>query len=194
MAETETEIEVTPEVLRELLDYDPETGVLTWKHRDVKWFRDGERISAQGAANIWNGRYAGSQAFSFNRQSGYVHGNVLSRKYKAHRVAYAMMTGEWPKDDIDHIDGVRDNNRWSNLRAATKSENCRNCGPRNRTTGYKGVYPVSNSPGLFQCLFRDEGKLRYLGSGRDPEELARLWDKHAKKLHGKFARLNFPDG
>lgn len=192
MAETETEIEVTPEVLRELLDYDPETGVLTWKERDVKWFRDGVRSSAQGNANKWNARFAGTRAFSENRETGYVRGPIFRRTYRAHRVAYAIMTGEWPKEEIDHIDGIRSNNKWSNLRAATRSENCRNKRTHSRS-GYKGVYPLANSPGLFQCLFRDKGKLRYLGSGRDPEELARLWDKHAKEMHGDFAKLNFPD-
>lgn len=191
MAEAETDIEVTPEVLRQLLDYDPETGILTWKERGVEWFRNTENRSAQHAAKWWNGRYAGKEAFTTSCPLGYRMGKVFDRVFRVHRVAYAIMMGEWPAEQVDHIDGCPSNNRWSNLRAATRRENSRNSRCRSNS-GYKGVYKREN--GYFQAMILKDGKVTNLGRSRDPEELARRWDKHAKELHGEFARLNFPDG
>jgi hypothetical protein len=94
---------LTVERLRELLTYDPETGELRW------------RVTRRRAAK-------GSLAGTLNR-NGYRNIEVEQRCYKAHRLAWLYVTGEWPKETIDHINCKRDDNRWANLRQATTAEN-----------------------------------------------------------------------
>jgi len=190
MARTKTE--VTPEVLRELLDYNPDMGVLVWEARDPKWFTSTAYRTAQGCANNWNTRRAGTEAFTCTGANGYKHGRVFGRGFLAHRVAYAIMQGEWPTHQIDHIDGCRSNNRWCNLRPCTKTENARNGKPYG-ASGFLGVHATSH-PGSYTATVYADGVAHYVGGGRDPEALARLRDEKARELHGDFARLNFPDG
>lgn len=97
---------LTAERLRELLHYDPETGVFTWRVR-------------RGMA------VAGSVAGNLNR-NGYVNIFVDGRQYKAHRLAWLFVYGEFPSADIDHINGVRNDNRIFNLRDVTTSVNMMN--------------------------------------------------------------------
>lgn len=192
MAGTEAKDKITPEVLRELLAYDPDTGTLQWKPRDAKWFEATEYRTAQGCANNWNARWAGAPAFTFvNKYLGYHMGLVFGVSFLAHRVIYAIMEGEWPAHQIDHIDGCRTNNRWSNLRPCTRTENARNVTAYS-ASGFLGVHKTSH-PGSYTAKVFANGVAHYVGGGRDPEKLARLRDQKAKELHGKFARLNFPD-
>jgi hypothetical protein len=115
----------SPSVLRQLIDYDPETGALVWRVRDVSFFTDGKR-SALDAMNSWNARYAGKPALRFKANDGYFKGAILRKKYLAHRVAWAIFSGAWPKNEIDHINGDRLDNRIANLRTATSQENSKN--------------------------------------------------------------------
>jgi hypothetical protein len=191
MAGTKTEDEITPEILRDFLHYDPETGVLTWKPRSAKWFTSTKYRTAQGCANNWNARHAGKPAFTCVGTHGYYEGRVFKRHLLAHRAAYAIIEGVWPPHQIDHIDGCRSNNRWDNLRPCTRTENARNVTPYG-SSGFLGVYK-STHPGSYTAKVQVNGVSHYVGGGRDPEALARLRDKKAKELHGKFARLNFPN-
>ena len=105
------------ERLKELLHYDPETGVFTW--------RGGGRAGAQ----------AGSKNFN-----GYWTLKILGQEYKAHRIAFLYMTGEFPPEETDHINRIKDDNRWINLRAVSKSENQKNMPVRkDSTSGCPGV-------------------------------------------------------
>lgn len=110
---------LTAEIARELLHYDPDTGILKWRHRALHWF------TAQKYADRWNTRYAGNPVGRKDTQ-GYVQFNFYQRSYRSHRVIWLMMTGEWPKNEIDHIDHDQANNRWVNLRAVSSTENGRN--------------------------------------------------------------------
>ena len=114
----------SPEVLRQLLRYEPETGKLFWKERGVEWFKDGGNGRAANTSS-WNKRCAGKEAFTA-LMLGYPSGAIFGMPVKAHRVAWAMMTGAWPTMDIDHINHVRSDNRWANLRQASRFENARN--------------------------------------------------------------------
>lgn len=110
-------------VLLSLLDYDPDTGILTWKPReDVRW----------------NKRYAGRQAFSCVSR-GYHTGTIFGVHYKAARVIWKLVHGSDP-EVLDHIDGDKTNNRLSNLRNVTQSDNTKNrANYKNNTSGYPGV-------------------------------------------------------
>ena len=95
------------ETAHRLFDYDPETGTLTWKERR--------------SHNALKGCVAGTL-----HHSGYIQISHKRKLYLAHRVIWLMTTGKWPKNLMDHINGVRDDNRLCNLREATMSENHQN--------------------------------------------------------------------
>jgi hypothetical protein len=125
--------ELTQTVLRELLHYDPETGVLTWRQRDRKWFPSLNAFAA------WNARYAGKPTGQ-SRRRGYCKVSIFDRSYSIHRIAWLHETGEWPSAEIDHINRDPGDNRWINLRLATRVENMRNAKDRSNKSGFKGVY------------------------------------------------------
>ena len=113
------------EDLKALLDYDPETGKLLWKKRDVSMFvfdsqrhTGKRRYSAERACNMWNTRYAGKEALNVPNNWGYLHGSINGRNEMAHRVIWKMMTGTSP-EIVDHINGNKLDNRLCNLREAT---------------------------------------------------------------------------
>lgn len=115
----------SPELLRKLLRYDPDTGKLFWVERTPDMFLDGAKSASHNCA-AWNGRSAGREAFATVREDGYLHGRILGRLMLAHRVIFAMHHGVWPENEVDHINGDRTENRIHNLRGATKIENMRN--------------------------------------------------------------------
>lgn len=130
----------SPEVLRQLLRYEPETGKLFWLPRPVEMFAASGVGGAAGEAARWNACRAGREAFTTSDQDGYRTGLVLGRRYRAHRVIWAMQTGEWPANEVDHADRNTANNRWVNLRAADRSDQEANKGLRSdNTSGFKGV-------------------------------------------------------
>jgi hypothetical protein len=123
----------TPQYLRKVLDYDPDTGILTWKERTKDMFSQGNR------RHSWNSRWAGQVAFR-KSDFGYMRGSVNGRKVLAHRVIWAMHHGEWPRGQIDHINGDRSDNRIENLREVDAAGNARNHPMhRNNTSGEVGV-------------------------------------------------------
>lgn len=124
---------LTAAEVRELLDYNPETGVLTWRSRDRSWF------THDRSYNVWNAQFAGTTAGSVSGE-GYLAIKLLTRGYKAHRVIWLWMTGAFPSGQIDHIDHDRLNNRWTNLRNVSAADNSRNhTRHRTNTSGIPGV-------------------------------------------------------
>lgn len=112
--------------LRKILDYNPETGVLTWKKRE-------------GLKGSWNAKYAGKPAFTSGNGHGYWCGAINSKNLLAHRVIWKLVYGSEP-DQIDHINGIRSDNRLENLRNVSPQENQRNCvRQRNNVSGATGV-------------------------------------------------------
>jgi hypothetical protein len=147
----------TAATFRELLTYDPETGVLTWLWRERKWFsRDQDWRS-------WNTRYAGKPALAALGSRGYRNGELFHRKYRAHRVIWLYHYGEWPSGQIDHINHVRTDNSIANLRIVSNDENQRNCShSKNNTSGATGVH-WDKSSGKWRAEIRAESRKIYLG-------------------------------
>ncbi|USA40220.1 HNH endonuclease [Pelagerythrobacter marinus] len=172
----------SPEELRQLLRYEPETGKLFWRERGLEWFQD------ERSCKSWNSRFANTEALSSPHNAGYLHGNVLSGKQLAHRVIWAIVTGEWPEGDIDHDDGDKSNNRWKNLRPATNAENMQNKKVRrDSSTGLKGVQ--RHRTGRFTANITAHGTKYYLGLFASLEEAKAAYDAAAIRLHGKYANL-----
>lgn len=162
---------IAAEELREMLTYDPATGVFVWRVD-----RPQRRV----------GDIAGSCTLS---SQGYRLISVKGTVYRAHRLAWLYVYGAFPTSDLDHIDGDRDNNRIANLRLATKTENSRNrrVAPDN-ATGFKGVTRATGCKSRFQAHIGIERRLKYLGSFGSAEEAHAAYVEAAKSLYGAFAR------
>jgi hypothetical protein len=175
----------TPEVLRKLLRYEPETGKLFWRQRTADMF------STLRDCNAWNSTWADREAFTADMR-GYRMGTIFSKMHRSHRVIWAMQTGEWPQADIDHINGDRADNRWINLRSATRSENLKNAKSRSGASSpYLGVY--RHTPGeKWYARITANGKRIHLGAFACETEAAHAYDAAARLYHGEFARPNFP--
>lgn len=121
---------ITQERLKELLDYDPESGIFTWKKTRkgvFTWKKTRKGVSAGSMA----GRHT---------HSGYIIIKLDQKAYRAHRLAWLYVHGSFPEAEIDHINRCKDDNRIANLRAATRSENLQNRPKQsNNTSGAPGV-------------------------------------------------------
>jgi hypothetical protein len=161
---------VSPDLLRERFDYDPITGVLI---RKVK-----------------TGHNCKLGITGFLDQKGYRRIKIEGRSVLAHRAIWAWMTNKWPGLDIDHANGVPSDNRWSNLREATESQNSANgrMSVRN-TTGKKGVC-YDRKRRKFSAQIRVEGRLIFLGRYCNIEDAAGAYDQAAENFFGEFARGN----
>lgn len=159
--------------LQEVLDYDPETGVLSWR------IRLSPRCRLKGAAG-----YIGTH--------GYRAIGIDKIRYLAHHLAWFHFYGIPPKDTIDHKNLKRRDNRIANLREATSSENSRNQRrSAANTTGFKGVARFYNprNRARYRAQVRANGKRLFLGLFHTPEEAYAAYCKKAKELHGVFCRV-----
>lgn len=126
---------LTAETVRRLLRYEASTGRLFWLHRPR------ELCVSEQYYNAWNTRNADKEAFTTCGGSGYHTGAIFGKRYQAHRVVWALMTGAWPIALIDHINGDRSDNRFENLQVVSEAENARNQRRRSdNTSGITGVF------------------------------------------------------
>ena len=162
--------ELTAEMLREILHYDTDTGVFTWK----------VSLSSTGLANS----EAGCRV-----SDGYLRIRVHKVLYLAHRLAWLYHFGEWPKDQIDHVNRVRSDNRISNLRNATDKQNRQNMSLAvNNTTGHTGI-TWHKPAGKWQARIKHNRKHFHLGLFDDLEDAVAA-RKAAEKLYWADTNLD----
>jgi len=149
--------QITPAELKLLLRYDPETGDLFWRERPMSTF------AARNVWLTWNTRYANKPALASINANGYKTGHIHKGAYIAHRAIWAMVHGEWPANQIDHINGDRTDNRLINLRAVSNAENSRNQKRQSRNkSGISGVsFHIIRQK--YQAYITLDGKKQYLG-------------------------------
>lgn len=158
--------------LNECFSYDPQTGELRWRQRPEHHF------ATDGAGTTWNTRFAGKPAFQQVTSEGYRRGRVAFDgcyfRMMAHRVAFALMTGQHPTEQIDHIDHDRLNNKWKNLREATSVEN------RWNSERKPGMFPSGvqkNGKNGYEARIYNRGKATHLGTFRTVAEAAEARDR-----------------
>lgn len=159
---------LTYEKLREILHYDREAGIFTWK--------------------VSRGRCArpGVLAGCINK-GGYHKINIGGRKYSTHRLAWLYMTGQWPMGEIDHINCNPLDNRFANLREADRFGNTRNTKKRrDNTSGFKGV---GFKDGRWVARIWIGGKRKHIGYFGSAEDAHIAYVAAADKYHGEFARF-----
>ena len=172
--------DITAQYVRERLDYDPETGVFTWKNL-------ASTPENSGWVDSWNLRFEGKPAGSPGKR-GHLCIALDNKKYYAHRLAWLIVYGLWPIDEIDHIDGDKINNRITNLRAATHSQNAHNRSKNNNNkSGFKGVTWQSHAQ-KWRADIMVEGETLNLGYFCTKEEAAEAYADAAHRLHGEFAK------
>jgi hypothetical protein len=170
--------------LRELLEYEPVTGLLRWRWREIESFSACQEKERLRTCNGWNTKYAGRIAGVANG-CGYIVLKIDGRLHLGHRVAVALMTGRWPENYVDHIDRDEGNNRWANLREATNSQNQGNA--RIWKTNTSGVRGVSlGKDGLYHASITIHGKATNLGSYRDIKLAKKAYDEAAIMHFGEY--------
>lgn len=168
--------DITGDLLRELLDYDQETGAFVWKKRKES------TSDYHGCVKRWNDKHVGKVA-THSMTNGYSGISIYDKKYYAHRLAWLYVMGKWPENQIDHKDLNKTNNRWSNLRDATGAQNSYNQPLRkDNTTGYKGVYYCRRDD-LYTVKLGNE-VIGYF-KNKDAAINARI---KAQAIHGEFVR------
>lgn len=157
--------DITYARVREILDYDPETGACVWKIRMGQRGKIGKQV---GHVNF----------------HGYLRTKINRTSYMVHRLIFLWMTGEWPCHEVDHKDLNRTNNRWVNLRDATDSQNKANSKLQsNNTSGYKGVRWIEARK-KYMSYFRKKP----VGYFDDPKEAHEAYMEMARRHFGEFAR------
>jgi hypothetical protein len=168
-ANKEKEAALSWDYLREILGYSKETGEFTWKVR-----RGGKAVA---------GSIAGRKS-----STGYIQIGINGNFFLAHRLAWFYVKGEWPEGCIDHINGIRSDNRWINFRAATRSQNQHNGQLRsNNKSGHKNV-SINKKSGKWDVKVCKGRKVHHGGSFSNIAEAARAAAKLREKLHGDFVR------
>lgn len=157
---------ITAERLREVLHYSPETGVFTW-------------LITQSNRKL-AGSIAGGPA-----GRGYLRIAIDGQRYQSHRLAWLYMTGGHPVNDIDHLNGDKRDNRFSNLRDVnnvTNLHNQRKAHPHNKSSGMLGV-SFHQGAGKYTAQIHHAGKKIHLGCFTSAEEAREAYLCAKRDLH-----------
>ena len=161
----------TQQELLEVFNYDPIEGSFYWTHHKNVYINVRGKRTATALCN------------------GHCHIRFKGRTYKAHHIAWCIVTGSWPINQIDHKDNNRSNNIFTNLREATHHQNMMNrYTAKNNTSGYKGV--IKRRYGGYEAVIQWKGKKVYLGKFLDPVEAAIAYDVASLHHFGEFAKTN----
>ena len=159
-------MKITAKRLRQLLHYDPQTGLFRW------------RVGRPGFRRDMDGQTAGYRESVGGRISVTVEYGV----YRAHRLAWLYMTGRWPIGEIDHKDGDASNNRWTNLREVSRGVNQQNMRRphKDNAAGFLGVVQRGDRFRASICVNR---KRHYLGAYETPEAAHAAYVRGKRRLH-----------
>lgn len=158
---------LTAQRLREVLDYDQETGILTWK--------------IQSSNRIKVGSQAGAML-----KTGYLSISIDGKLHRAHRLVWLWVHGVWPDDDLDHINGIRTDNRIANLRdvsRTTNQQNLRAARGDNTHSGMLGVYRTDKVGKPWRASIKIDGKDKHLGNFSTKEDSYSAYIDAKRKLH-----------
>ena len=164
--------DITTEYVRSILDYNPVTGEFIHKKRgyapwDAKWYgKIAGTIDGQGRCQLW----------------------INKKSYRAHRIAWLIMTGSFPDNQLDHINMNKDDNRFGNLRKATRSQNHMNRRAySNNKLGCKGVHRHGSK---FRAMIKKDGEQICLGLYPCVEQAKAAYANASVLMHGAFSRLD----
>lgn len=183
------DLNLTFETVRELLDYKENNGDVFWLKRDVKWFNETPKRTAQASCNIWNVKHAGT--FAGVETNKYFATCIQAIRYKTHRLIWLWVTGEHAMGEIDHKNGNSLDNSWKNLRVVSHQENSKNRKvPSNNTSGFMGVSWHIHEEKWIAYGNNSEGKYVRIGAFDTKEEaysarLEFLKQESYYALHGK---------
>lgn len=154
------------ETLRSIVDYDPATGSFRWKNdnKNLLWIKAGDEVGKDA------------------RKSGYRCTTINRKQYYQHRLVWLYVYGEWPSKPIDHINGIKDDNRVENLRLATPSENQHNRRKTRSKVGLTGAYKSSRGHTWYSTIMVNNAR-KYLGCFDTEEEAAAAYAAAKAKLH-----------
>lgn len=164
-------IDLTQDILKQFLEYDPETGDWRWLKSTGKMINEGD---SAGTISV----------------HGYRIITFLGVKYRAARLAFLYITGSWPKKEADHDNRCKLDDRWSNLFDRTRSENQLNRDLQsNNTSGVRGVYWDADRE-KWNVQIKKDNINHFVGRFDSFEEAVAARDSAATNLHGDFAVLN----
>lgn len=174
---------ITPEYIKKILAYDPRTGEFVWLKREL-------RVGFERLDKGWNKRFAGRPVKFRRHRHGHGQIGIHCKNYMLHRVAWAHYYGEWPKGNLDHINGDPSDNRICNLREATQSQNMMNATIRSdSSSGVKGV-SWSKKEKRWYAYINKNKKMLSLGRYELLEDAIAARIDGEKIHHGEFARAS----
>ena len=160
--------------LIKLVDYNPKTGEFTWKNRSQEFFQTDHHMRS------WNTRYAG-KTIGVIDPKGYRSVFIMGKQYRLHRLAWLYCYGNLPKI-VDHINGIKTDNRIENLREVTQQQNLMNAARSNKnTSGVTGVY-FNQNRGIWCAQIKFNGQTYHLGSSKNFEKAVELRKNEEKRL------------
>lgn len=176
---------LTGELVNKLLRYEPDTGKLFWLKRTPDLFNlsNKSQYGADIYCKAWNTRHAFKEAFTSEEPIGYRQGSLLGKKYRAHIIIWLLYYGDLPNKEIDHINGIKRDNRISNLRLVSHAENSRNVRKRKYAeNNYHGLW-WDHTRNKWQVYINFDGKRIHLGRFADKHFALKVRKEAEKKYN-----------